>query len=277
MNNTQIGICSWSIDRHDVLRAIAIAGHDLQMPVIQIGFFTAWTLRDADATAIRRAADTANVEIVANFIAFEGEDYSSIATIAQTGGFMPDELYQERLALTEEAAAMTSTLACDRLATHIGTVPQDESSADYAKLVRRVQEAADRVAAHGVRLLIETGRESAASLSAFMETVDRTNVGINFDPANFVMFGTDDPARSVAKLLPAVEAVHMKDATMSKEPGEAYGRYAALGVGDASIARVVNKLRLAGYGGPLLIERGGGTGEIDELRAAADFLRSLIA
>ncbi len=64
---------------------------------------------------------------------------------------------------------------------------------------------------------------------------------------------------------------------MSKEPGEAYGQYAALGQGDASIARVVNKLRLAGYGGPLLIERGGGTGEIDELRAAADFLRSLIA
>ena len=277
MNDTRFGICSWSIDRHDVLRAIAIAGRDLQSPVIQIGFFTASTLRDADATAIRHAAAEANIEIVANFIAFEGEDYSSIATITQTGGFMPDEPFQERLALTEEAAALTSNLDCNRLATHIGTVPEDESSADYAKLVGRVREAADRVAARGVRLLIETGRESAAKFLAFMEKVDRTNVGINFDPANFVMFGTDDPARAVAKLLPAVEAVHLKDATISKKPGEEYGRYATLGLGDASIPRVVNKLRLAGYDGPLLIERGGGTGEIGELRAAADFLRSLIA
>ena len=127
-----------------------------------------------------------------------------------------------------------------------------------------------------LRLLLETGRESAEVLLGFLHAVGRSNVAVNFDPANFVALGTDDPARAVSQLKGFIENVHMKDATCSEQPGLEYGRPTPLGLGDAAIPRVVSKLRATGYTGPLLIERSGGASDLETIRHAVSYLRSLL-
>ena len=275
MKTLELGVCSWSIDRHDVVRAIGLAGETLDLRAVQIGFFTEEAVRTADPDAIVRAAESVKVALTSSFVAFEGEDYSSIATIAETGGYRPDAEYQRRLAMTRRVADLTASVGCKAVAVHAGTIPPDPSLPLYSKLTARVRQVADALTDRGLRLHIETGRESAGLLSTFITTLDRENVAVNFDCGNFVVYGTDDPALAVSKLAGRIENVHLKDALRSVRPGLEFGKPASLGSGDAHVTRVIDELRATGYRGPLLIECPNRDGDPEIVRPAVKYARSL--
>jgi sugar phosphate isomerase/epimerase len=109
----------------------------------------------------------------------------------------------------------------------------------------------------------------------FISHVSAPNVGVNFDPANLTIYGTDDPVRAVSQLRGLIDIVHLKDAFSSARPGADFGRSAPFGTGQVQIARVVSKLRATGYGGPLLLEVKGAD-PVSEIRAAIDYLRSML-
>jgi sugar phosphate isomerase/epimerase len=271
-----IGVCGWCIDRHDARRSLEVAGRELGLRFAQIGFFTELAVRTADQAAMVEGARAADLTLVGAFVAFDGEDYASIARIDETGGFMPDDPYPARLAITRAVASLASEARCPSLSVHAGTVSSDVSSPAYTKLVTRVREVADYAAELRLRLLLETGREPSDVLLRFIDAVDRSNVGVNFDPGNFIIYGTDDPVAVVTKLKGRIELVHLKDAVRSARPGVDFGRPASLGVGDVQIARVVSKLRATGYRGPLLIEYDSRETGLDAIRNAADYLRTLL-
>lgn len=272
----EIGVCGWSIDREDAVSAIRVAGGELGLHVMQLGFFSQQAIDRADAELIGQAAREHGVRIVGTFAGFEHEDYASIASIAETGGLTPDEFYHDRVEMIRRVGALSRALECPFVAIHVGTIPDDLSSPTWGTLVARTAEVADLLASSGLRLLLETGREPVAVLLGFIEAVGRENVAVNFDPGNLIVYGVDDPARAVSKLRARIENVHLKDACQSTEPGVAYGSRAVLGTGDAQIARVVSKLRVTGYAGPLLIEGGGSEGGVDAIREAAGYLRSML-
>lgn len=254
-----------------------VIGRDLGLRVVQIGFFTQDSVRNANPAAIVEAARAADVTLAGAFVAFEGEDYTSISRIAETGGFTPNEAYAPRLAVTRSVADLAAAAGCPSLSVHAGTIPTDASSATYAKLLVRLREVADVAAQSGLRLLLETGRESADALMRFIDMADRSNVGISFDPGNFIIYGTDDPVAAVTKLRDRIELVHVKDAVRSSRPGVDYGRAAPVDTGDVQVARVVSKLRATGYRGPLLIECDTREAGLDAIRNAADYLRTLLS
>ncbi|UCE59873.1 MAG: sugar phosphate isomerase/epimerase [Phycisphaerales bacterium] len=275
MNNRDIGVCTWSIDRFDVIRGIELTSGSLDLHVAQIGFFTEEVVERADPQVIVETAKKVGVRLIGSFVAFEREDYSSIGRIAETGGFTSDEHYADRLAITVRAAEITEAIGCRSLAVHAGTIPADRGSSVYAKLVERVAEVTDALAElNGMHLLLETGRESAEVLLGFLDSVNRSNIGVNFDPANFLAFGADEPVRALSILADRVENVHMKDATRSERPGVEYGKPAALGSGDADIPLLLEELERIDYTGPLLIECSG-TDNIEAVRRAADYLKAL--
>ncbi len=275
--NHDIGVCSWSIDRHDALRAIALAAETLSVKHLQLGFFTAAALNAADADTLRAAAQRFGVRINSTFAAFEGEDYSSIAAIAATGGLTPDHEWEHRAQIIQRVGALAADLGCGSVATHIGTIPADATALDDHKLLNRTRTVADALAPLGVRLLLESGREPAATLQMFLDALDRPNVAVNFDGANFVVYGTDDPVRAVVTLKGRIEGVHLKDAVASTRPGTEFGRAAPLGAGEASVPRVLSKLRAAGYAGPMWIEVAGPGDHTEAIRSAAAYLRTMWA
>lgn len=272
---SDIGVCSWSVDRNDPVRAIEIAGQELELRTIQIGFFTEATLRAAAVAALQKAASQADVTIHSTFAAFEREDYTSIATIAATGGYMSDAEYPHRLEMTRLVADLTAGLGCKSLAVHIGTIPAERHGAEYDKLLGRTHEVAVLLHTRGLELWIEAGRESAEQLIAFIRQLALPNVRINFDPGNFVVYGTGDPPQIVAPLRPYLGGVHMKDGLRSASPGVDFGKPAVLGAGDAQIPRVVSKLRALGYTGPVFLEMSGRDDHRSALRHAAAYLKSL--
>ena len=183
----RIGVCAWCLQTDDPETAFCRAREELGVDVVQVGFFGAAAVEAADVERIRVAAEANNIELSASFVLFDNEDYSSIAAVAATGGFVPDNRVDERMALLRRVCEITAALNIERISIHAGTIPGGASHPHWTSLRDRFRAAADLLADHGLRLLFETGQEPATALSDMLEAIDRPNIGINFDSGNFIM------------------------------------------------------------------------------------------
>ena len=201
-------------------------------------------------------AEQAGVTVTCVFAGFDGESYASIAETAATIGLVPPDTRRARAAEFREMAAFARHLGCPVMGMHIGFVPEAGTD-DYADLLAVTQKLLDDLAAHGQRLHLETGQETAAHLIAFLDDVARPNIGVNFDPANMILYGTGDPIEALELLGDRVSSVHCKDAVWAEPAvrGREWGRDVALGTGDVGLERYLRTLHAIGYRGPLTIER----------------------
>ncbi len=277
MKPYEIGVCSWSLAIKDLAKTLATIQQELGLGLVQVGFFGEHIPSEADHDSVVRVVKDSGLEVSATCIGFTGEDYSTIQRIAATGGFVPDDLFEQRCEETIRTARLTARLGVTMLATHVGFVPHDRNDPKYRVMVDRLRRITDALGEIGITLLMETGQERADSLVQFIDEVGRPNVRVNFDCANMVLYGAGEPVEAVEILGRRIAHVHMKDATWSSTPGKTWGQEVPLGDGDAGIPQVVSKLRAIGYQGPLVIEREAGTNRLGDIRYGADLLRSLLA
>lgn len=161
----------------------------------------------------------AGVEIVSGMLATIGEDYSSLDAIRRTGGIVPDEHWPANRELARKVADTAAAMGIPIVSFHAGFIPHDRADSDFAKLRDRLRTLADLYADAGLRLLLETGQETADDLLAFLDAVDKPNVAVNFDPANMILYGMGDPVKAIRRLAPWVRQVHVKDALPPGTPG----------------------------------------------------------
>src|SRR6185369_16319577 len=76
----------------------------------------------------------------------------------------------------------------------------------------------------------ETGQEKAPTLLGVLSELDCPNVGVNFDPANMILYGKGDPVESLRLLASHVRQIHVKDAFPTLKPGT-WGREVPAGQG----------------------------------------------
>jgi sugar phosphate isomerase/epimerase len=212
------------------------------------------------------------------FAAYVGEDYADIPTVERTVGFIPESTRSERERRTYEVSDFAAAIGCKSIACHIGFVPHDKSHPNYVGVRDLVRRVCDHAAQHGHTFALETGQEPAGVLLDFFRDVDRPNLGINFDPANLILYGTDDPLPALGLLGKHVISVHAKDGEWppTDKPG-ALGTEKPLGQGAVNIPRFIEKLREIGYDGQVNIEREGTSPEQwrRDVRAAVTLLKGL--
>ena len=92
-------------------------------------------------------------------------------------------------------------------------------------------------------------------------------MGVNFDPANMILYGKGDPVQAVTELLPYVKQVHVKDALPTKEPGT-WGNEVAVGTGAVDWTAFLAVLERGGFRGDFCIEREAGDQRIEDIRTA---------
>lgn len=273
MANLQIGVCTWSLHIPDLGETLATVRDKLKLNVIHLGFFDDGYKEPGRIIDMVKAA---GLTVSATCVGFVGEDYSTIANIARTGGYMPDDVFEDRFAKTVAVADITRKLGTDMLSVHIGFVPEDHADPKHDVMVDRARRLADALGERGVKLVMETGQESPENLVAFMDAVGRPNLGVNFDPANMILYGVGEPVDAVTLLKDRIMHVHMKDANWSAKPKQEWGEEVVLGTGEADIPRIVSKLRAQGYTGTLAIEREAGNQRIADITEAIRLLKSLL-
>jgi len=270
LHPSRLGICSWSLRPGSVETLIEktnrIGASSLQLALEPL---RSEPSRWVDCGAKLRDA---GIEILSGMIEAAGEDYATPATIRETGGIVPDTTWEANRRRVEGAGRLAAALGLARISLHAGFIPEDPSSAKYGVLVKRLRWIADHLAgAAGAVVLLETGQETAATLGAFLDAVDRPNLGVNFDPANMLLYDMGDPVASLTALLPRVHQVHVKDAVRPRRAG-AWGTEVVVGTGDVDWPAFLSTLLASDFEGPLIVEREAGDDRVADLGAALAFL-----
>lgn len=261
----QIGVCSWSLQAtgpEDLANKVQALG----LKKVQLGLTPH---RDDPGTweGVQEILGKAGIAIVSGMFSTVGEDYTTPETIRRTGGIVPDQTWEENQSICRAAAALAQQMGLQLVSTHAGFLPHEPSDPDFDKLSGRVAALAQMCAGIGGSLLLESGQESADTLLAFLDELARRgagNVGVNFDPANMLLYDMDEPIEALQKLVHRVQQVHVKDARRTVVKGQ-WGDEVVVGTGQVDWVAFVRILAQAGYEGDYIFEREAGDDRVGDI------------
>ena len=139
------------------------------------------------------------------------------------------------------------------------------------KMGERLQFIADAFDARGIEVAFETGQETAPVLVEHLQKLGRKNVGVNFDPANIVLYDHGDPIKALRTLGPWLKQIHIKDGTRPRTPG-AWGEEVVAGTGEVAWSEFFATLRALNFDGWCCIEREAGTTRVEDICAARELV-----
>jgi len=260
-----LAVCSWSLrcDVDGVARALAQLGIGHVNLALKPVFLETG---DQYLAAVRKQPWT----VSATTIGFFHEDYSSLESIRATGGIVPDKYWDRSREMVLRSIAITAELGVPCLTLHAGFLETD--GPEKARQLRdRLVCLADAAGERGIALLMETGQETAECLRGLLEDIDHPALGINFDPANMILYGKGNPVEAVRMLGRWIRHVHVKDAIAATVPGT-WGTEVPWGQGQVGGASFLCALNTIGYNGVLAIEREAGDNRLGDIRLAAGAL-----
>lgn len=275
----RIGVFLRSTGREDPAEALA-AVKTLGIDLIQISrlperFYSADGAREFDRMMKATGVRAASVVIV-----FDGESYRDLNAVETTVGFRPAHLLDARLAYARKCVDFAAALGVKVVTFHMGVLPKDPADPIYRRMLDAVTSIAAYAASRGTSISLETGQETGDELARFLDAITVARVGVNFDIANFVMYGMDRPPAALRRLMDRVTSIHVKDGLPPEAPGR-LGKEARLGEGRGEVAACLEMLRRAGFTGPLVIEnyvaRASGADPLDELRRAKAFIEATLS
>lgn len=270
-----IGVCSWSLAPESPeilakrLAETGVAGVQLALGPLVLDEPT-WGREGINALA---ALTQSGTQLISGMMATKGEDYSSLESIRTTGGLRPDETWEYNLALGQKTAELACHLGLELVTLHAGFLPEDRDDPERVVMLDRLTQLAGLFREHNIQLGLETGQESAVTLLALLEELGCESLGVNFDPANMILYGMGDPIEALKLLAPHVLQVHVKDALPTSKPGT-WGQEVPVGSGEvdwdgffsvvADLPRVVN----------LVIEREAGSNRVEDIKQAATMIQA---
>ncbi len=214
------------------------------------------------------------VSCVSGMFGTVGEDYTTMDSIRRTGGLVPDDTWDANWRNIQENVALSQKLGLKLVTFHAGFLPHEESDPQFKKLLDRIARVADLFAAKGIELGFETGQETAETLDIFLTKLGRKTVGVNFDPANMILYEKGDPIEALRGLARWLKQCHIKDARRTQKPGT-WGDEVTVGTGEVDWKAFVKTLGDLNFQGACCIEREAGTQRVADIRAARDFIRQI--
>jgi sugar phosphate isomerase/epimerase len=268
---TRLGVCSWSLQPESAGELVAQV-RETGLLAVQLALDP---VRRAEMPlpGLRSALAWAGVTVVSGMMAMAGEDYSTLEAIRRTGGIVPDATWEANLAAAHANAVVAERLGLRLVTFHAGFIPHDAGSPGFAVLLDRVRRIAGAFAERGIRVALETGQETAAALLDLLRGLDTAGIGVNFDPANMIMYGMGDPIAALRALAPHVVQLHVKDALPARHLGE-WGTEVPVGEGTVDWQALFGVLRAKGMALDLVIEREAGGQRILDVRTAAALVRA---
>ena len=271
MTADRIGVCSWSFrlpfDRvAEEMKKMGLKRIHLALQPFLEGESRHGAAEDAAALErVKERIATGEWVLSATMIGFPQEDYSTLETIKKTGGVVPDDVWESNKKIVRAGAKLSAELKSPLLALHAGFLDESDPVA-LKKYTERVKFIVDTCGEAGVPVALETGQESAEDLAHFLSSMP--GVGVNFDPANMILYAKGDPVAAAKTLGPWIRHIHVKDAIKTKTPGT-WGTEVPWGDGEVNQDAFLDALEQAGYKGAFAIEREGGNDRTGDIALAA--------
>jgi len=261
----RLAVCSWSLlpanpqDLVEKLRATGIHRVQLALDPLRatpkVWGETEKLFRDS------------GIEVVSGMVRCIGEDYSTLESIRLTGGIAPDATWEQNLKNLQACAVIAKKMGLKLVTFHAGFLPPDESHPMFAKMLQRLDAVADIFMVHNILVGLETGQETAPELADVLHKLNHPNIGVNFDPANMVLYDKGDPVKALRTLAPWIRQVHIKDAKRTKVPGT-WGEEVPVGTGEVDWRAFFHTFKQVIFNVYLAIEREQGESRVADIRAA---------
>lgn len=191
-------------------------------------------------------------------------------------GLVPMTYRSERLNALMKGSDFAKRLNIRDLVTHVGFLPENPYDENYRDVIIALKKLVQKCKENGQNFLFETGQETPITLRRAIEDIGMDNVGINFDPANLLMYGKANPVDALDILGDYVLGVHGKDGLYPTD-GSHLGEEKPLGEGRVDYPRFMEKLKEIGYSGDITIEREiEGIEQKKDIQRAKELLESLI-
>lgn len=208
-------------------------------------------------------------------------------------GFQIEDDNADRVYKTKQIIDLAYEFGVSVITTHIGVIPSCKDDPCYQVMLDALTECGIYAKEKGVTLAIETGPENADTLLMFLEDT-KGGVGVNLDPANFVMVTDQDPVDAVKKLGKYIVHTHIKDGKMliKTDPKIIYDCFATggiealnvadyfietpLGTGDVDFSAYISELKNAGFDGYLTVERETGDNPKADIILAKETLTQML-
>jgi L-ribulose-5-phosphate 3-epimerase len=279
MSSLKISVFNSILD--DDLTVAAKKAADLGLPGIHLSCYGRYHADQLDAQARRDLVSmlhATGVEISA--ISYWGGEVD-LCDRAQHAAAIPEG---------KKAMQLAVDLECCKWQGHVGMVPWETDNPRWEAIVDGTRELCDYGGTLGATLLLETGPEPPRIFKRLLETVNSPGLGINFDPANLILWSPRvaqeqgvtwtrewahenlDPMAGATLLGPWVGHTHAKDALVQEDgsPLEV-----PLGEGWVDWPVYVANLRAAGFEGYYAVEREVGADKLGDTMRAVEFLRTL--
>ena len=270
--NDRLAVCSWSLhpaDPQDLITKLRATG----IGRVQLALDP---LRESPGVW-GRTADVLRAEgitIVSGMFGCEGEDYSTLESIRLTGGLAPDATWKMNWRNIQDTAALAEELGLKLVTFHAGFLPHEDHDPNRVRLQERLFQVVEVFHAKRIGLAMETGQESVPELVQWLQKLDRPNLGVNFDPANMILYDKGDPIAALRTLGSWIRQVHIKDATRTRKPGT-WGEEVAAGSGEVDWRAFFTTLRDLDFQGDFVIEREAGSQRIADIATARELVEKL--
>ena len=267
-----IGVCDWSLKAASATELVAML-RELGLSNLQISLSPLLDKTPEQRAAYLKTLADANVTVVSGMMGFADENYSSIASIRKTGGFVSPQLWPARRDRAIAVADLARQMDLHMVTAHAGFIPPS-GDPEYPKVIDHLSGLAADYDQRDIDLVLETGQENARELLQFLNDLNAPNVGVNFDAANMILYGAGDPCEAVDMLGRHIRHVHIKDALPSTQPGIEWGVETPFGQGKVEVHKLLRCLHDAGYEGPFVIEREAGPNRVADVKKAIDVLKA---
>lgn len=269
----RLAVCSWSLQPESP-QELVVKLRSTGISRVQLALDP---LRESPAVwqDTNRLLPQAGITIVSGMFGCVGEDYSTLDSIRSTGGIVPDATWEQNLKNIQATVNIAADLGLRLVTFHAGFVPHDSADPDYQKLMQRLATVAEIFAAKKMAVALETGQETAPALAALLAALKSPNVGVNFDPANMLLYNQGDPIQAMRLLGPWIRQVHIKDAVRTKVTG-AWGSEVPAGTGEVDWRAFFAALKEINYPGDLVIEREAGNERIADIRTAREMILKFV-
>jgi len=263
--SNRLAVCSWSLHPKSPEELFTYLDQ-IGIPRLQLALDPLRT----DPAAWGHTAELARergITFVAGMFTTVGEDYTTMESIRKTGGIVPDETWEENWTNIQQIASIAQQLGLKVASFHAGFIPEEEHDPAFQRINERLEKIADLFAGKGIDLGFETGQETAPVLAEFLTQLNRPNVGVNFDPANMVLYEKGDPITALRRLAPWIKQCHLKDAVKTKLSGT-WGEEVPVGTGDVNWVEFFKAMDEIGYAGSFSIEREAGNQRVEDIITA---------
>ncbi len=265
----RLAVCSWSLQ--------PASPEELVEKLRQTGIRRVQLALDPLRAAPKIWGDTekifrdSGITVVSGMVGCLGEDYATLDSIRLTGGIAPDATWEQNVKNISACAAIAKKMGLKLVTFHAGFLPPNESHPTFAKMLQRLDVVADIFMVQNILLGLETGQETAPELAGLLHKLNHPNIGVNFDPANMIMYDKGDPVKALHILAPWIRQVHIKDARRTKIPGT-WGQEVPVGTGEVDWRAFFSTFKHVVFNVNLAIEREYGNNRVGDIRLAREVM-----